>query len=606
MATEKELSSTEKLLKIIRSSDNGQEVSSADSADSGFSKRIKRGWIPSVSRDLVGVEIFRDTLNLVRMTKARNTWKAVFAASVSIPEGLSIDHADFPKFLKYHLQSADIKQKTDIWACLPPSRGETWNVFVPKVKKGLTNAVYWSARKEKTFDENEYYFDYRIKEETNDKGIQKLSAEVCIASARDINLYKKIFSETGYPLKGITLPAYALENLFEHKWIDPGDDAYAVLYIGEDSSYIEIHGRHTTLFSRVIKTGRDSILDSVSMESKRQSPAQESSMESDGDSPEIPPEEQDLTGRQQAAQILKQQGGDLSDENLFDMIRPALERLARQLERTIDHCVNVLNNPAPARIYICGGISFLPGLQDFFSEQLGIPAELLDIPEQESESGKIFPDSDQRLSLVSTAALAMPSVQTINFLHTAIDKDREKKALRNTNFVAALCALLFVLTACWWWSARHELEQTRTETAELEQQLEQYLPRLRAEDLATLAGELKGNRNRLRRYSRKLYPAAVLKEINQLTPGSVSLLTVRIGKETGGKDSGRKNTPALMVEGFINSDPSLYETNLTGYLLQLRRSPLFSDTTIVKSTPETLSNGDNVYSFTLNIDLEQV
>ncbi|MFW6327759.1 MAG: ATP-binding cassette domain-containing protein [Bacteroidota bacterium] len=75
-----------------------------------------------------------------------------------------------------------------------------------------------------------------------------------------------MFAEIGYPLTGITLPAFSLENLFSHRLIDPRDDPYAVLYIGEDASYIDIHGRHKTIFNRVIKTGRDSVLDSLLIE----------------------------------------------------------------------------------------------------------------------------------------------------------------------------------------------------------------------------------------------------------------------------------------------------------------------------------------------------
>ncbi|MFW5937001.1 MAG: PilN domain-containing protein, partial [Desulfosalsimonas sp.] len=300
-----------------------------------------------------------------------------------------------------------------------------------------------------------------------------------------------------------------------------------------------------------------------------------------------------------------------SPGDVFDMVRPALERLARQLERTIDHSVNVLSHPAPERIYICGGISFLPGLAEFFSEQLGIPAVIMDMdmpgPETGGAGGRIsLQDSDERLSLVSAAALAMPSDKTINFLRTAIDRDKEREALRNTNAVAAACALLFVLTASWWWMARHDLEQTRKHTAQVRQQLEQYSPVIQSEDLARLAAELEGKKDELRTYSRKLRPVAVFKELNQLTPQHIELLNIQMDTEAGGNKNGKDKAGTLMVEGFIRSDPSLFETHLTGYLLRLRRSPLFRDSSIRKSSQDTLNTGDNVFRFTINLDLAQV
>ncbi|MBS3757000.1 MAG: hypothetical protein KGY56_14995, partial [Desulfobacterales bacterium] len=293
----------------------------------------------------------------------------------------------------------------------------------------------------------------------------------------------------------------------------------------------------------------------------------------------------------------------------FDMVRPALERLARQLERTIDHSVNVLSHPAPERIYICGGISFLPGLAEFFNEQLSIPAVIMDIPDPEKEGAAdriSLQDSDERLSLVSTAALAMPSDKIINFLRTAGDRDKEREALRNTNAVAAACALLFVLTAGWWWMARYDLEQTRKHTAQVQQQLEQYSPVIQSEDLARLAAELEEKKDELRTYSRKLRPVSVFKELNQLTPQHIELLNIRMDPEAGGNKNGKDKSGTLMVEGFIRSAPSLFETHLTGYLLRLRRSPLFRDSSIRKSSRDTLNTGDNVFRFTLNLDLAKV
>lgn len=626
MANEKEISSTEKLLNVIRGSgDAGESLQTESSPAAAASQQVKKRWLYFPSREFIGVEIFRDRLNIVRAGRGKRGWQVLDAASVSLPGGITLEHSDFPFFLKTHLENVLQSRRTDIWVCLPPSRGEVWTVQVPKLKKGLTNAVYWSARKEKTFNEAEYFFDYRIKDEILDQGTKKLVAEVCIASSREIRQYRKIFSEIGHPLTGVTLPAFSLENLFIHKWIDPGDDPYAVLYIGEDASYIDIHGRQTSLFNRVIKTGRDSILDSLIMGYSRHG-MEEENLELQGEHPEGADETQAALRRQQAAQRLKQEASrnqkqeermvsadpnaTESYQQLFGMLRPALERLARQMERTIDHSVNVLNHPAPARIYICGAISFLPGLAGFFSEQLGIPAVIMDslVPLSESPSEAVpLPEGEERLSLVSTAALAMPSEKTINFLHTAADMDKEREALRNTNVVAAACALLFILTGAWWWTARYELRQAQHQTAQVRQELDQYSPKLQTEDLARLAGDLEKKKKQLKRYSRRLQPVAVLKALNQLTPEPVKLLHVRMvsGSDGTGTDGKSKAGGSLTVEGFVQSAPSLFETHLTGYLLKLRRSVIFKRSTIAKSTPDTLSTGEEVYRFTLTIDLRQ-
>ena len=623
MANEKDISSTERLLNVIRrKEDAGESPQDRNAGAAGIRQESKKPRLPFPSREFIGVEIFRDRLNLVRTSRGKRGWQVLDAASVSLPEGITPEHPDFPFFLKTHLENVLRSRRTDIWVCLPPSRGEVWTVQVPKLKKGLSNAVYWSARKEKAFNETEYFFDYRIMDEIQDQGTQKLEAEVCIAASREIRQYKQIFSDIGHPLAGITLPAFSLENLFTQKWIDPGEDAYAVLCIGEDASYIDIHGQQKSLFNRVIKTGRDSILDSLTMGYNLQG-LEEENLELQGEQTEAADESQAALRRQQAAERLKQEvrrrreheemGSSAAGpyQQLFDRLRPALERVARQMERTIDHSVNVLSHPSPSRIYICGAISFLPGLEAFFSEQLGIPAVLMDpiSPQPESTSAALpLMEDEERLSLVSAAALAMPSDRTINFLRTASDKDKEREALRNTNVVAAACALLFVLTAAWWWTAGYDLRQARNQKAEVRQELDQYSPKLQSGDLARLAGDLEQKKNRLKRFSRKLQPVAVLKALNQVTPEPIELLHVRM--EPGPDGSGTKKSSdkagTLTVEGFVRSAPSLFETHLSGYLLKLRRSVIFKRSSIAKSTPETLNTGEDVYRFTLHIDLRQV
>ena len=627
MVNEKEISSTERLLHVIRrSGDAGEGLQTESSAPTAAAQQDKKRRPFFSTREFIGVEIFRDRLNLVRTGRGKRGWQILDAASIPLPEGITLEHSEFPFFLKTHLENVLRSRRTDIWVCLPPSRGEVWTAQVPRLKKGLTNAVYWSARKEKTFNETEYFFDYRIKDEILDQGTQKLVAEVCIASSREIRQYERIFSEIGHPLAGITLPAFSLENLFVHKWIDPGEDPYAVLYIGEDASYIDIRGRQTSLFNRVIKTGRDSLLDSLITGYSRHG-LEEESLELQEEQPEGADENQAALRRQQASQRLKQEANRSrkQEENmvsadpnaagpyqqLFDMLRPALERLARQMERTIDHSVNVLSHPAPARIYICGAVSFLPRLAEFFNEQLGIPAVIMDplapLPESPPEAAPL-PDDGERLSLVSTAALALPSEKTINFLHTAADMDKEREALRNTNVVAAACAILFVLTGAWWWTAGYELKQAQDQTSQIRQELDQYSPRIQTEDLARLAADLEKKKQQLQRYSQRLQPAAVLKALNQLTPEPVKLLHVRMlpGPDAGGTDGKSKAGGSLTVEGFVRSAPSLFETHLTGYLLKLRRSIIFERSSIVKSSPDTLSTGEDVYRFTLTIDLRQV
>ncbi|MFO7932259.1 MAG: PilN domain-containing protein, partial [Desulfosalsimonas sp.] len=140
----------------------------------------------------------------------------------------------------------------------------------------------------------------------------------------------------------------------------------------------------------------------------------------------------------------------------------------------------------------------------------------------------------------------------------------------------------------------------------LEKQLEQFSPRLTADDLAELAGKLQEKKKELGDYSRNLLPVAVLTEINRLTPEGVELLSVRLENTKPGSGTDDQGPPVLIVDGFIRSDQSMEETRLTGYLLQLRRSPILMNPSIADSSPDTLDTGEDVYRFTLNMEIQQV
>ncbi len=565
MSTEKDISSTEMLLKVIRRREGGG-VNPGGLSSKGFMERAKERWLASGSKKCLGVEISGSVLNLVKTRWTGMGWEVLHAGSERMPGGMNLDHPDFPGFLKERLQELGKDGRVDAWVCLSPSKGEVWNTRIPKLKKGLSNAVYWSARKEKTFEREEYLFDYGIKGEAVEDGARKLLAEVAVASAWDVEQWRRLFARLGYPLKGVTLPAFALDNLFAGGWAESGEGAYAVLHIGEDTSFVEINDRQGILFSRVIRTGRDAVLD---------------------------------------AQAEAGQGGGGEDpprDKLLEAISPALERIARQVERTIDHSVNILGNPAPEALYFSGGPASLPGVSGFFSEQLGLRVETLDI--LDPVSGRVSGDASvpgpgDRHSPVVSAGAAMPSKRTINFLHTALDRDRERAALRNTSAVAGTCALMFVLVAGCWWSAERRLEQARARVAALEERLEEYSPRTTKEMILDLAGEIRRDRETLREYARRLRPVAVLKEISRTTPDGLSLRSLTLDNVDSGDGT-------LVLEGFIRGDNARFDSRLTAYLLGLRRSPLFRDCSVRDSGLESLSSGEQVLRFTLDVEMEEV
>ncbi len=605
VASENDVSSTEKLLTLIRrknaSGTAGDTTTEFPAADKR--QRLPNKWLPARPRSFAGVEILRDRINLVQMRRNKGNWELAAGAVISVPEAMHLEHPNFPEFFKARLlQHLENPHQTKIWTSLAPTQGEIWTTRVPKLRRGLSNAVYWASRKERPFDEKENLFDYRIAGKAGEDSPQQWIAETAIAASRQVRLYRSLFQRAGLPLQGVTLPAFALENLFAGHWITAAEENRAILYIGEEASCIDIYNQDRLVFSRIVKTGRDSILDSLRMEYDRQHPGEEGP---DPDGWQEQSEDAASLDRTAAARVLEQMQE--PTDRVFAMIQPALERLARQLERTIDHSINVLQHSAPGRIYICGAASFVPGIAEFFNEQLGVSASVADILPKEAEAA--FPglsrmEPHKRLPLATAAGLAMPSAETINFLHTAFDKDQEKKALFHANMVAAGCALVFALTAGWWWMDRMELKNLEHRTLQAEKRLENYSPVLERQDLLDMADQVQKRQNRLRDLSRSLRPAAVIKEINRITPQHIRLLNLRLDPGSAGEAEAGKG-PGLILEGFINAGPSRARTDLTAYMLDLNRSVLFEAAKIRSSAEKELHPGRRVFGFTIALGIKE-
>ncbi len=657
---DQDVSSTEKLLKVIRGKGGGENTLGAGSArEGGLFTKIREKWAVSGTGVCIGVEILRDTIHIVRTERIGGSRRIVYASADPVPAGTDMDNDDFGPLLARCIRKTAVPGETiDVWACIPSSKGESWTVRVPKVRKNLGNAVYWAARKDKSFDDKDVVFDYRIAGETTENDVRKLLAEVCTVSAADVRRYRELFTAIGFPLKGLTLSSYAMENLMESGFVEPVPDVYAVLSIGEQTSWIDIHTRERMLFSRVIRTGKDSVLESLMLEYDRMAEndgeivitldprdveagaAGPVSPESDGpESDGLKPEGSDRgayatvgaggfasgLSRDDASRLLKSRAASteydtgirddgLAYDRVLAMIEPALERVSRQMERTIDHSVNVLVNPAPQKIFVAGGLAFLPKIGAFFREQLDVPVEVLDVLDPSSFNVAptvFFDDPEDRHALVSATGLAMPSGKTVNFIHTAYDREKERAAARTTGAVATGCAALFILTAGWWWYSLYTLEQARDRVAHLESRLNDFSPRLSVELIMEMAGQQRDAQLETARYSRRLHPVAVMSEISGLTPGNIHLVSINIQlgdirSERAGGGRGNTTGRALVLDGVVMDDPAGYEARLASYIHQLRASPLIGTVSIRRAQLDTGIVEGEVYRFTLNIELAEV
>jgi Tfp pilus assembly PilM family ATPase len=118
----------------------------------------------------------------------------------------------------------------------------------------------------------------------------------------------------------------------------------------------------------------------------------------------------------------------LKEDKIFQMILPALERLVRQVERTLRHFSLNYDNTRVGKIYTSSGAIPHRRIIDFIGEELGIQTETLNPFVDNSNFISLTPGPEllsEQSAFVPAMGMALSSnLLTPNFLYTYKDKQK--------------------------------------------------------------------------------------------------------------------------------------------------------------------------------------
>ncbi|BBD08516.1 hypothetical protein [Desulfovibrio ferrophilus] len=256
-------SSTEKLLKAIKGKNDGaipgKQTGSKSFSQSGFRLGQKRR---SGNSAAIGVDIAPDSLRLVRIERTDQGPRLSGFWSVPFETGVTPDSPGFAAFLTNQIKKFRGSDKqAQIWSLVSTAQAEMWHVRVPKVPKSkLSEAVYWTAMKEKSFDANSMVMDYEIQGEVMDKGVPKIQALVYVVPKEVLDKAKTLFAAASIKLAGVTISPIALQSLFRSELISGCDEVCAAIYIGRNWSRIDLFSEGDLVLSRGVNTGTSSLV----------------------------------------------------------------------------------------------------------------------------------------------------------------------------------------------------------------------------------------------------------------------------------------------------------------------------------------------------------
>ncbi len=674
-------SSSDKLLEMIRGKKGGKAAAGADTGDSKAggkaatkdSGRGKTGGLklkpPKVRSGMsfgggggkalvVGVDLGPDSLRLAKMSGPPGRRKLLAFKRVPFDPSAPPGSSGFIGFLRDRLREfCKSPAQVEIWTLISSAKAELWNINIPKVsKKQIVDAVYWSVKKEKQFDESEFILDFEVIGDTADKGVPKLAVTVYLAPRKQVEEMTSLFAKAGYKLHGVTIAPIAIQTLFRSSWLQTKAGTYANLYVGRNWSRIDIFNKGNLVLSRGIKAGTNSMVESL-MESynmgQGRQPSTETisqsepiiSMSMDEDEPlvldgigtirqganmELEHAKRLLTGKLLGGPAVEKgrPGAELDEQGVVELILPAVERLVRQIERTFEYHTTTMGNEPVEQIFFSGAICTNKLIVQYMYSQLGIESRVLDPLHPDNPSlGKIeVPQSlVDRMEYNLVVALALSdNSYTPNLLYTFRDKERARSALAVDKAIYAVTILILaVLVGVYMWQ-QNTISATRSQKNLLEQQMKAYHPPATKDSLTALAAQVSAMHMQLKKASLRYESLTLMSEISTITPDYVKLLSVDIDlghyvepvaavpedpkkkartppKVQPVKDSGK----VMVLSGFIQGqDIDKFESAFVSYLIRLENSQLFSMPEIHKQDIEEFPGRGTVLRFIVHIKVK--
>ena len=625
MTKRDEISSTERLLDLIRDDGDEEHKDSDRSYQKSMGLRLMDIFKNPVSFKKsisVGVDLGHDDLKLIKIHRISDQkFEILEYDRVPFESDITRENPEFYRFLRPVLANfCGSSKKPYIWCTIPSARVETRHLRIPKVnQKQIPNSVYWSYQKLSSFSEKENLFDFELLGEVHDGNTTKIDVLAYTALQAEIQELKDLFNKTGFPLTGVSIVPFAFQSLLRTGRIDTPEMHVASLYIGRDWSRIDIFSDGNLMLSRGIKAGVKTMIEALRTEIEGQLFELSIAKSPTKDAVHIRAIKKKLKSEiDQAHQLffgvihdtspsaLDRRQRFLKEDKIFKMILPALERLVRQVERTLRHFSLNYENARVGKIFISSGVNPHQRIIDYIGEELGIPTETLNPFVDSSNFVSLTPSPElisEQSSYVPAMGMALSSnMQTPNFLFTYKDKLRAvKNQLINRGVILGF-VLVMILCVGVSFLQKRTLDEKEYQKQQSRQRLENIFVRVDQRLVLKLVEDIRSKNREIQFIGQKYFGLAVVGEITDLTPVNVRLLslTAQLGDNPAKKKTEKKRN--LVLSGVVRGDRMTLESTLAGYLMELKNSPLFDKPTVSKKSFENYE-GAEVLNFTARLEL---
>ena len=612
-----ELSSTERLLETIRNVDGVDRVEGIPAKEYASTGDLKKVTIKQVKSTNtykkksvnIGVSLGYDrAFFVVSLPLKDNQWKIIDYHELLFKKGMTLDDPQFPIFFGNFLENfTQGYAKIQIWSFIPSVDVEIRQIKIPKVVNNkIADAVYWTFRKDSKFDEKLYIFDYEVIGTIIDNGVEKIEVIAYTAPQKDIESREKLFLAAGFPLTGITVIALAFQNylgLFQKKGLQQNS---CLLFIGRDWARIDIYTDGFITLSRDIKTGYLSMIMAITDAMKQNRAASTEDSSSNLQDIQLLSTENvekffiDDLYKKKSSNDFKQILG-ITEIQIEEMISPVLNRLAKQIDRTLEFFKSNYNQHPVEKIYVsgltCGSKRFMNILAQKVSHPIIAfdPFKIDGHIEYAVKSPELMGIKDQFTPVLCISLAA--DADKFNFCNTQKNKI-QRKYINTINYLVAVISLLAMLSCCGYYAwQKHFFSVKKQELAELNSNLDNYFITVDQDTVSELATDVIQKTARLKSYVKRYFIMALICEITKLTPPDIYLekFIIKPSEIGNGADFGE----TMSIKGIVVGEEIALESILAEFILNLSASPLIKtkDASVTEKKMDLL-RGQKIIRFT--------
>jgi Tfp pilus assembly PilM family ATPase len=607
-----EITSTEQLLTLIRNNDEQNDVI-RESSTVGVTQQIP----PNHENITIGVDIRDNEIIFVKIAPAtKGSWKLIDCKRSPFSADDSDSGNVTTKCISHHVNNyiGNIKHYR-LWAFVSSEKTDVRHVLIPKVQeKQLAKSIFWTAKKEMNYEEESTYLNYELIGDITQKGIGKTSVMVYTIPKKQISSLKELFDNAGYPLTGISTPEFATQNLLRGDLLSGSGETIATLSIGESFSKISVYRRGYLTLTRRIKSCLNSMSESLVEKIKENYASVVGS-----DHMFSVDYARNLLIKnisQNSHPDLDEDENSIDQNQIFNGIFPAVERLVRQIERTFQHFNTLFSEDIISLLYIEGPVSRFSSMTQYISGELNLNVSPLDIVRPGIPQFVEYKDQNPVVPgelFTPAIGLAMSDYQegAPNYLVDYLDKERIILNERINKGIRIGLTIATILCFCLLVFQIFDSRQNKNQIKALKEKLTDYGPRVDQNLILQEAARMKNLYKSQKKIAEKYLGLATITELIERNPSYIQLNRIRLDiGELPLKKRRIKSDKRAIIEGMVFKEKigyqgrDIFETSLANYILSLEKSPLFINPSIREKSFEHIDRYGEVLIFELQVQIQ--